>query len=205
MDSETSQKGSHLKIPSTIDNPLDNLLYKLSDIANPYFNMLNMTPNMITTLSMVFTIFASGAIINNSPVSFVVLYLIAYFFDVADGSYARKYKMTSRFGDLYDHLKDVIGFSLICYIIFIKYRKSLTVTPTLILATFSILFLTHMGCEQKYLNDSNSSLNIIKHLCPADRPDKIRQIMVWSRHFGPGSFTLFFSVFVFWIMKCTPK
>ena len=32
-----------------------------------------------------------------------ILYYIGYFFDCMDGNYARTYKMTSNFGDKYDH------------------------------------------------------------------------------------------------------
>lgn len=201
MESELNQEGNHLKIPQSIDNPLDNVLYKFSDYMNPYFYKLNMTPNMITTLSSLFTLFATAAIIYNKPSLFVVLYLIAYFFDVADGSYARKYKMTSKFGDLYDHVKDIIGFCLICYIVFVRYRKSISPVVSAILGVFMILFFTHMGCEQRYLNDNTSTLNLAKYLCPCHEKQDIIGIMRWSRYFGPGSFTVFFTFFVYWIMK----
>lgn len=38
-----------------------------------------------------------------------ILYYIGYFFDCMDGNYARTYKMTSDFGDKYDH----IGYGII--------------------------------------------------------------------------------------------
>ena len=35
---------------------------------------------------------------------------MSYFFDCADGLYARTYNMTTQFGDIYDHSTDVIVF-----------------------------------------------------------------------------------------------
>jgi phosphatidylglycerophosphate synthase len=204
MDSETPNT-QHLKIPPEIDNPIDNILYRLSDAANPLFYKLRLTPNMITTLSMLFTILATLAILSNCPLLFVILYLVSYFFDVADGSYARRYKMTSKFGDLYDHIKDIIGFCLICYVLFIRYRKSITIGPLVIIVTFTTLFMTHMGCEQKYLNDNDSSLNLSKYFCPCKEAHQARDIMKWSRYFGPASFAIFFALFVFWLMKHNSK
>jgi len=39
-----------------------------------------------------------------------------------DGHYARKYKMTSKFGDLYDHIKDYTILALMLIIIFMRYN-----------------------------------------------------------------------------------
>ena len=40
-------------------------------------------------------------------------YLISYSFDCIDGHIARKYKMFSKYGDIYDHVSDAFKFALI--------------------------------------------------------------------------------------------
>ena len=201
MDSESEiSKGGHQKIPQSLDNPLDNVIYNLADKVNPLFYKLNMTPNQITTLSLILLLVSVGAIIKHQPTLFVILYLASYFFDCADGSYARRYQMTSKYGDLYDHGKDIIGFIIICYVVFIRYRKHFTCITLLMSFVFLIFFFIHIGCEQRYLDDDDSSLNVSKYLCPSRDRETIRGTMQWTRYFGSGSFTLFFTLLVFWLM-----
>ena len=47
------------KIPNCLDNPIDVQLFKNIDIILPILNKLNLTPNHITAVSLVFGIFAS--------------------------------------------------------------------------------------------------------------------------------------------------
>ena len=41
-------------------------------------------------------------------------------YDVLDGNYAKKYKMVTKFGDLYDHIKD-ISVNILLVFVFYKY------------------------------------------------------------------------------------
>ena len=41
---------------SKVENPLDNILIDIAENLNPYFKKMNFTPDMITTLSLIFGI-----------------------------------------------------------------------------------------------------------------------------------------------------
>lgn len=208
MDPESESvlaESGNQKIPKSLDNPLDNIIYSLADQINPYFYRLHMTPNQITTLSLIFLLMSVGAIVRHKPVLFAFLYLLSYFFDCADGSYARRYKMTSKYGDLYDHGKDILGFIIICYVILIRYRNQFTLVSGLTSVLIFSLFLVQTGCEQRYINDSGSSLNLSKYFCPSQGRKNIRQTMKWTRYFGAGSFTVFFTLLVVWLMYSKHK
>ena len=47
-----------------------------------------------------------------------ICYFLAYFYDCADGKMARKYNMTSKYGDLYDHVSDLIKHILLFYVLY---------------------------------------------------------------------------------------
>ena len=49
----------------------------------------------------------SGRLAFNYIIS-AILYLTRYIFDCIDGFYARKYNMTTVFGDWYDHISDIL-------------------------------------------------------------------------------------------------
>jgi len=84
------------------------MLIDLADITNPVFRALHMTPNHITVLSGVFGVACVLAILLEHWVLAGWFYFVSYFFDVADGNYARTYNMVTQFGDLLDHAKDAI-------------------------------------------------------------------------------------------------
>ena len=95
------------KIPPKYDNPIDNIFYDFVDPTLPIFHNMNFTPNGITTLGLLFGLAACCSLYNKQFVPFAIMYLISYYLDFMDGAYARKYKMTSEFGDWYDHIKDL--------------------------------------------------------------------------------------------------
>lgn len=74
----------------------------------PTFREWNHTPNMLTTYSFATGVLAVGALMANHVAVFALLFLVSYVFDCMDGQMARRYHMTSRFGDLYDHVTDIV-------------------------------------------------------------------------------------------------
>jgi phosphatidylglycerophosphate synthase len=138
---------SSRKLPKRLECPLDNVLLDVVEYINPYFYQLGFTPNGITTLSAIFGIIASLNIIYNWYILASINYFIGYFFDCMDGNYARRYKLTSKFGDLYDHIKDiVVSFGLMGVLIskhgFTPFTSSL-----------SILFFALFGMNNLYLGE----------------------------------------------------
>ena len=112
------------KIPEHLDDPFDNILYKICDTLSHPFYITNHTPNMITTYSLVTGILACYYLYKENISMFISLYLISYFFDCFDGYFARRYKMTSKFGDIYDHTKDTIVNLLLLFVIFYCFSRS---------------------------------------------------------------------------------
>ena len=126
---------------------------------------------------------------------------LGYFFDCMDGHYARAYNMTTKWGDYYDHISDMITLSLFVYIFISMYRPLLrqnrTIAYTILLIVLCMGFLMgkHIGCQElhhaetsHYLSQSHS-LHILKSFC--NSTDEL----TWTRHFGIGtSFLIFYTI-----------
>ena len=52
------------KINTYHENPIDNILIEICNNVNKYFFKLNFTPNMITTLSLIVSLYSSHSIYN---------------------------------------------------------------------------------------------------------------------------------------------
>ena len=176
------------KILSQYDNPFDNLIYKAVDPTLPIFHNMNFTPNGITTLSLLSGLGACCYLYNKQFIPFAIMYLISYYLDFMDGAYARKYKMTSEFGDLYDHVKDWTVFAIIFYILTNKY--GLLNHKKLVLFSLVMTYMTgvQVGCQEKlYEKEESATLNFTKSLCPAQTREELEQLMPYTRFFGLGS------------------
>ena len=123
------------------------------------------------------------------------MYMISYYFDCMDDFFARKYKMYSKFGDLYDHIADIFKFSSISYILFtINYNKFIVYSP--IVFILSILFNIHLGYQELYYDKDE-----IKNICPIkdkNNKDEISNILKYTRWFGCGTFNLIFSIIIYY-------
>lgn len=174
------------KIPNEMDNPIDNVLISLADYLCPFFKKTGHTPNMITTYSLLFGLLSMWSLYKGYIWSFAISYMISYFFDCMDGHFARKYKMVSKGGDLYDHIKDISIYILIIYIVYIKYKKVIKLTDVVILAIFLFINCVHLGCQQKQQEEDSDKeiLDNFQKLCP----DK--NMIYFTRFFGLGSFVL---------------
>ena len=94
------------KIPKNLENPIDNAIIDICDPLSEFFHYLHFVPNDITTLSLIFGILSVLLLYRGQTIASVVFYFISYIFDCCDGYYARKYKMCTKLGDIYDHFKD---------------------------------------------------------------------------------------------------
>jgi phosphatidylglycerophosphate synthase len=106
------------KITCNCENPLDNILINISDYMCPYAKKYGFTPNILTTVSLIFCGIAALLLLNSFYYLAAFMYLISYYFDCMDGHFARKYKMVTKFGDYYDHFADTIKVILILYILY---------------------------------------------------------------------------------------
>jgi hypothetical protein len=126
--------------------------------------------------------------------------MISYYFDCWDGFFARKYKMYSKFGDLYDHIADVFKFTSVTYMLYsINYYKFIFYIPLIII--LSILFNVHLGYQELYYDKQESDvLGIIKRLCPIkdkNNKESILEILQYTRWFGCGTFNLIYCLIIY--------
>jgi len=186
------------KIPTYLESPVDNLLYVLIEKVAPTFHSLGFTPNMITTLGNVATVFTLYFLYHGLYVPAAIGFIISYMFDCLDGFVARTYDMVSKFGDFYDHLSDTIKLLSICYMLYrINSTLFLAVLPMLII--FISLMCCYLAYQEKFYDDVNSSytLDFLSCFCFAgnDKRALIRH-MEYTRHFGCGTFTAIFAIVI---------
>lgn len=102
-----------------IDDVIDQKLFRsIAEKTLPFFKKIGFTASGITTVSIIFSLLS--LIFHYYQYLYVsaLFYLIYYILDCADGQFARKYKMTSYFGEVYDWNKDhIITFSFLLYFI----------------------------------------------------------------------------------------
>jgi len=198
------ENSSSRKLQAQYEDPIDTFLIDLCDYFNPIFKRLNFTPNGITTLSLVTGLFSIYYLWKDSYVLASIFFILQYFFDCADGNYARKYKMTSKFGDLYDHIKDYLVFIGFMYVLYSKIKNrsiAFLLTVVLISSVYSVGMAIHYGCQEKYYEVNNPEkegsefLKVYKKLCVADNKQDIERNLKISRHFGSGN--MYFAMIVF--------
>ena len=151
-----------------MDHPIDkfiieNILIKIT----PYVYKLKMTPNNITILGLGLGLLSSYSLYRNYIGLFILLWCSSYIMDCLDGFYARRYKMTSQYGDYLDHISDVFKTVCLFYVLHNKYNYF---NNYILISIFCIIFimqLINIGCEQKIknINKDNNSIKILKKLC----------------------------------------
>ena len=188
------------KIPDDIDNPIDNYIIKIfDDYFCDFFKKTGHTPNMLTTYSLI-TGLLSCYFLNIKQLSlFAIFYSISYFFDCADGHFARKYNMSSKFGDYYDHIKDVSVAALIVVITLKNSRRNITPPIIALIIVMTFLAAFHLSCQEnncdKFKDDNNHFFKPLKVLCTE------KENIKWSRFFGTGSFNIFFILIICFINR----
>jgi len=181
------------KITCDCENPLDNILIDISDYMCPYAKKYNLTPNILTTFSLIFCGISALLLLNKQYLLAAFMYLISYYFDCMDGHFARKYNMVTKFGDYYDHVADFTKVLLILYVLyFVNSKKFFRILPFIIF--FILLSFVHLGCQEIYYDTPESDiLSILKHSCPVNNKDDKSMIINTlgiTRYFGCGTFTI---------------
>lgn len=184
------------KIDTDVENPIDNLIIR--HICEPVSTILRnisekITPNMITTVGLVLGLACVYAIYNGNYKTAFVLYWVSYILDCLDGYYARKYKMMSKFGDYYDHVRDMTVNIAVVILIYMRLKtqplKDLYLVSLIII---TIGLFTHFGAQE--LNsvspEHNDCLGMLTPLC------KHRDYIGYTRYMGNGTFILIISLFI---------
>lgn len=179
------------KLPTCFESPIDNIILKTADPATSILHKLKMTPNKITTLSLITGLLSILFLAMGKVWLMAIFYFISYMFDCYDGHYARRYGMCTKGGDLYDHVKDVLIMSLLL-MVFLKrnYQKLSRKNLLFIVILFVITFIgtwIHMCAQEVYYGNKNDSpfLNVTSGFIPSKR--SAEKIMKFSRFFGCGS------------------
>jgi phosphatidylglycerophosphate synthase len=182
------------KINDDLENPIDLFFVNLTTKLNPYYKALYFTPNILTTLSIITTIY--GLYLHNNTYHILggLFYFIGYYFDCADGNFARTYKMTSEFGDYYDHITDFLKYGAFIYLL---YCYNLPKNTIIFITSFVLLFIISsvlfLGCQEKIYtkNNNNKGSSFLKFTTKLCKNDEWIHICKYG---STGSLQLFSSL-----------
>jgi len=195
------------KIPQELDNPLDNMINNHIDTQLDLFKKLNLTPNMITTISLILGLSSAYSIYKDSYIIGAILWFLSYYFDCADGKMARKFKMTSKFGDLYDHSSDILKHVIIFYILYNKFNiyesKEIKYVAILIIVLIGLLTVCQIGCQEKLTKEitkketESPTLQIAEQFVFTD----CKTQMKYTRYFGPATIILYVCILMIYLSR----
>lgn len=185
------------KIPTELDNPIDVFLYNQIDEHLDFYKHIGFTPNGLTTLSLIFGLIGVYNLYHDNYLYAAVFFFISYYFDCADGKFARKYNQVTKFGDMYDHFTDFIKVILLFYVMYKKSPKKFykVFGFSVILGALCMLY---MNCQEKMYGKSNESifLNLFNV-----KLDNCEEKMKYFKYFGAGTLMTYFSICIlFWDM-----
>jgi phosphatidylglycerophosphate synthase len=163
------------KLEDHHENPFDIVCLKVAEFVAPFFKRLGLTPNFITTLSVIASFFAIWNVYKNGPkTEFVLWSLLAYFFDCLDGHFARRYDMCTKFGDYYDHVSDWLYFIGLFYVAFwVKGLNSFgrqhkfIVYAAIVISALGMMF--HMGLQEMVFG-AQQAIKGLAHKTKTDSP-----------------------------------
>ena len=180
------------KIKRARENPIDNILIDLSVyLGKPLSKYSFFTPNVFTTMSLVISLVGIYLIYNEIYKIGAILVFIGYFFDCLDGNFARAYNMVTHFGDLYDHISDLVKYILLFIVILMaKLNEKTKIVFIILVIITQILNAIHIGCQEKFY-DQESVLTNFTGMCHN------RANIVWTRYVGTGTLQFLTCLFVF--------
>jgi len=188
------------KLPENLDNPIDNIIINYGKILYPLYKRLNFTPNTLTTISLLLSLLSSYCFYKRYYILSAILYFLSYTYDVFDGNYARKYNLVTKFGDYYDHLKDLVCGVLFLFIFY--YHNSLStylqLTSFVIILIFFVLSCLHLGFQEIYVtkNDSKNVSHYLSFLKYIANNKFTHKNINFIKYFSIGSFNLIVSIII---------
>jgi hypothetical protein len=191
------------KTPPDLTGPIDNIILIIISHIEFIFKTINFTPNILTTISFLFGLTSMYYFSHNRPISATTFYLLYYIFDCYDGYYARKYNMVTKFGDYYDHIKDVIINLLLFYIAFTKCTLNTTCLTLIIIGIILLSYtMSYIGCQEIYYNKPESaSIESCKKLCPGKtKQQAATNLKNGLRYFSGGTTILYLTFLMNYLM-----
>lgn len=184
------------KLQKKHENPIDNIIYIIVEKLDPILYKLNLTPNIITTFSLITGILSAYYLYNKNYLC-IPLYIISYILDCSDGYFARKYNMVTVIGDYFDHISDISTVLLVMYILCVKFKNKyyniLQIFILLLIITIIAVFY-HMSLQELIYNKNESStLNILNNYFDLNIYN-----IIYSRYFGSGTFNLLLVIIMYY-------
>lgn len=139
-------------------HPMENASFELYKVLSPLMRKMHLTPNLLTTFSIVFSFICAYFIYKGKYVLSTLFILLSYIFDVFDGAFAREYKMYSPFGKIYDHYSDII-MALVVLGVFYKYnplRDKTKIGVFAVIAFLLIMTYVSQGCLSRVLEEEEA-------------------------------------------------
>jgi phosphatidylglycerophosphate synthase len=193
-----SNNNSGRKVNSSIENPIDDVMIKISEALSPWFKKLNYTPNGLTTISLIFALASLYHLYHHQGYQFAIYFVLSYLFDCMDGNYARKYKMVSDGGDKYDHYKDLLVVIAIICIIFMRYNTTEFPILLVIVSVLIVLAAMSVQCHEKITDKGTSdTLQILDIVAPSK--ETCSNYIQYLRFFGPGTLVFVVAAAVIYI------
>lgn len=191
------------KIHHSLEDPVTQLFYDISDQISPHLYRVGITPNIITFQR--FVLFVIGFIYffeKKMYRSAAIIYMYAYFCDCLDGHLSRKYNMGTKFGDYFDNVTDIVSIIISIYFIAKSINQKYHWILFLVLLMLA-LSLIQMGCQERYLemtdmNSDSEFIGNVKCLCPQSlvANAQIEEMMEITKFFGIGVYHLFITILI---------
>lgn len=117
-----------------------NFIHPISNLFIDYLHSIKITPNMITTFTLILRLILIYFLINKIYLDYVpLIYFISWITDAMDGQLARKYNLSSKFGGYYDSFVDILTHVLMWCTLYKYYNKKYTILN--VLSIFLIFFI----------------------------------------------------------------
>ena len=134
-------------VNSPIRNIFRNIALYLSDKIHSKLPFIQ--PNHITTFGIILNACALMNLLNRDFSIFIILFIMAYFCDVLDGVYARKYNMETKAGKFYDKFADWVKL-ISTYVMFSTlYKRKIT------LSNITIILIILIACNFHFIVKNN--------------------------------------------------
>ena len=183
------------KIEEKYECPFDICILKFIDTHLDIYYNIGFTPNMITTIGIIFGVLSMYNIFNANYKFASMLLLIAYYFDCVDGKLARKYNLQTEFGDYYDHFGDIFKIIIIVYALYKTNPYKFNKIKILLIILIFLMFI-HLGYQEAiYDKNESPTLSFTRYLVKYDKNP--RRTIHNTKFFGCGTFVLFLTIIIY--------
>lgn len=124
------------------------LFLPVSRVTVPYLHKMGLTPNILTTLSLLTGVICTWCVWNGMNLWAIVSLIISYYFDCVDGMVARAYNQASEFGEAYDAVKD----NIVAIMLFLVMYHKLNNYKRIILVLGYVLMGLWYGINEAIMN-----------------------------------------------------